>query len=602
MEPLIRLIDKNIEHQLTGRIVTIGSSPECHLKLPGVPGRAAHLLFGQGVYTLHRLTPEIVISVDDAEIGAKGVVLRHGSEIRIGGSRMEYLEHGGSESNDASTPLRGDGSADLLQELIGIAVSLLRSRDEALFDALAASVSRLLRGDGARIVIDGNDGQECQTIARYPKSVGLDRFSNRAIRWAREASHTVLMHEDAWRSAETSMRSLEKNLVASIMCAPLKHGDAITGYLYIDRIDDADPFTEEDRRFCDALLPLFSEIIINYQERREQQTTIARLQSQRMAPSGGMLFESECMVRLVALATRLAGTDSPVLITGETGTGKELLARFVHDQSSRSSGPYKAINCGAIPENLIESELFGHEKGAFTGAVARKAGLFESAQGGTVFLDEIGELPIHLQVKLLRVLQESEVIRVGGTETIPVDIRIVAATNRNLEAEASSGNFRQDLFFRLNVLTLHLPPLRERGNDVLLLAEYFITRYCQQFGLAHKVLSASAKNALAVYQWPGNIRELENVLQKAILFSESDRLTPESISLRKGAMSSCADGPEGRVTLREARAAAERSAIASTLRRTRGNVSMAGKMLDIDRKWLIKKMEELGIEAGEFRR
>jgi transcriptional regulator with PAS, ATPase and Fis domain len=374
------------------------------------------------------------------------------------------------------------------------------------------------------------------------------------------------------------------------------------GYLYIDRVNNADPFTEDDRSFCDALLPLFSEILINFQEKQQQLETIARLQQQQMAPSGGMLFESECMAQLIALATRLAPTDSPVLVTGETGTGKELLARFVHDHSSRKDKPYKAINCGAIPENLIESELFGHEKGAFTGAVSRKAGLFESAEGGTVFLDEIGELPLHLQVKLLRVLQESEVARVGGTETIPVDVRIVAATNRDLEAEVSEGTFRQDLFFRLNVLTLHLPPLRERGDDVLLLAEFFITRYCQQFGMTQKTLTASARKVLIAYPWPGNIRELENVMQKAILMSDTDRLTAENIAVKKSKSIIESGASENNVTLREARAEAERDAITATLSKTHGNVSLAAKILVIDRKWLIKKMEELDITADRFRK
>jgi len=197
-------------------------------------------------------------------------------------------------------------------------------------------------------------------------------------------------------------------------------------------------------------------------------------------------------------------------------------------------------------------------------------------------------------------LQESEVVRVGGTETIPVDVRIVAATNRNLEAEVTAGAFRQDLFFRLNVLTLQLPPLRKRGDDIILLAEFFITRYTQQFGLNHKTLSAAAKNMLIAYPWPGNIRELENVMQKAILMSETDRLTPDSFSLKKGAVITDIGGEGADITLREARAQAERSVIIATLKKTHGNVSLAGKILEIDRKWLIKKMDELGVAAEEF--
>jgi transcriptional regulator with GAF, ATPase, and Fis domain len=601
MEPLLRSSDAKVSHRVKGRIVTIGSSSECHLKLSGLPDRAAHLLFTKGTYHLHLLRSDCRVLVNDVQADTDGIPLRHGDRIRIGSFDMQFLESE-ERQGEEKVPEKDTGAPVLLKELIGIAVVLLRSRDEALFGSLVASVSRLLRGDGARLVADNEDGGERRTIARYPQSVGLDRFSNRAIDWAREASRTILLHEDSWKGEEVSARSLEKNLVATIMCAPLKRGDTILGYLYIDRVNNADPFTEEDRSFCDALLPLFSEILVNFREKQQQQETIKRLQRQQMAPSGGMIFESECMNELITLATRLSRTVSPVLVTGETGTGKELLARFVHDHSARAEGPYRAINCGAIPENLIESELFGHEKGAFTGAVGRKAGLFESAEGGTVFLDEIGELPLHLQVKLLRVLQESEVVRVGGSGTISVDVRIVAATNRDLESEVASGTFRQDLFFRLNVLTLHLPPLRKRGDDIILLAEYFITRYCQQFGLPQKFLSASARNVLVSHMWPGNIRELENVMQKAILMCETDRLTAGNFSLKKGVTVHDDGTSRSDMTLREARAQAEHAAITETLRKTHGNVSLAGKILEIDRKWLIKKMGELGIRAEDYRK
>ncbi len=600
MIPVLRSLNTNLQQPVTGRIVTIGSSADCHLQLEGVPPRVAHLLYSQGTYMIQRLKQETKVLVNETAVSALGTPLHHGDIIRIGNHQLQYVERADGELNH---PVKSppENSIDRLRELIDTAVLLLRSRDEALFTSLVASVSRLLKGDGARLV-SADDGEvERKTVARYPQSVGLDRFSNRAIEWAREASRTVLMHEDDWKAEAVSGRSLEKNLVASILCAPLKKGDNIIGYLYIDRVNNAASFTEEERSFCDALLPLFSELLVNFQEKRQQQETIARLQEQQLAPSGGMLFESEPMVKLITLAARLARTDSPVLVTGETGTGKELLARFVHDNSSRAEGPYKAINCGAIPENLIESELFGHEKGAFTGAANRKTGLFEAADGGTVFLDEIGELPLHLQVKLLRVLQESEVVRVGGTDTIHVDVRIVAATNRDLEAEVAGGAFRQDLYFRLNVLTLHLPPLRQRGDDILLLAEFFITKYCQQFGLNQKVLSVAAKNMLIAHAWPGNIRELENVMQKAILMSETDRLTPENIALRKGAGGSDVVRGQTDLSLRDVRAAAEREAIAATLSRTHGNVSLAGKILDIDRKWLIKKMDELGIDAKTYR-
>lgn len=600
MIPRLKRVADNLEVAVTGRVFTIGSLPECHLTIPGVPGRAAHLLFGKGTYVLYPLARECAVMVNGERITQAGKTLAQGDRVLVGACELLFMEQDVMVDGADTAGISGGDSA-ILKDLIGIAVSLLRSRDETLFSALVGSISKLLKCDGARLVVDDKENGGRKTIARYPQSVGLDRFSNRAIDWANDAGHTILMHEDDWKSTAAAETSLAKNLIASIMCAPLSRGSAIAGYLYLDRIDSANPFTENDRLFCDALLPLFSEILANFHEKQQQQATIERLQKQQLAPSGGMLFESECMAKLVTLAARLAKTDSSVLITGETGTGKELLARYIHDNSLRATGPYKAINCGAIPENLIESELFGHEKGAFTGAVARKAGLFEAAQGGTVFLDEIGEMPLHLQVRLLRTLQEGEIVRVGGTETLSIDVRIVAATNRDLDEEVSHGRFRQDLYFRLNVLTLHLPPLRQRGDDALLLAEYFIARYCQQFGFEHKALSAAAKNLLLAHTWPGNIRELENAIQKAILFCETTRLVPENFTLGKRGGATAASVVEG-MTLKDARLGAERQVIVATLEKTHGNVSLTGKILDIDRKWLIKKMEEMGIDAARYRK
>lgn len=599
MNPSLVLLQDGTRWEISGKVVTIGGASDCHINLRQLPARAAHLLFSQGAYRLQKLHKEVRVAVNDKQPDASGVELCHNDVITIGSQQFRFL-HDHLENIPNVEQASDSGDTAKLRDLINIAVNLLQSRDETLFDSLVANFCRLLRCDGARLVIYDATSDTRKTIARFPNAVGLDRFSNRAIDWARDAGRTILMHEDEWRTPTSHGESLEKNLIASIMCAPLSLGEKEQGYLYLDRISKASPFTDDDRRFCDALLPLFSGILANFHEKQQQQATIARLQKQS-APSGGILFESACMSQLVNLAQRLAKTDSPVLITGETGTGKELLARFVHDNSSRAGGIYKAINCGAIPENLIESELFGHEKGAFTGAVARKTGLFEAANGGTVFLDEIGEMPLHLQVRLLRTLQESEVVRVGGTETIPVNVRIIAATNRDLENEVNGGTFRQDLYFRLNVLTLHLPPLRQRGDDIILLAEVFINRYCQQFGLAHKTLTSASRNLLISHLWPGNIRELENVIQKTVLLCEADKLTPDDFQLGKTGARLQAIGNDKIITLKDARAEAERQVIITTLIKTHGNVSMAGKILDIDRKWLIKKMEELAIDADTYR-
>jgi len=243
----------------------------------------------------------------------------------------------------------------------------------------------------------------------------------------------------------------------------------------------------------------------------------------------GIIGSSPALREVYKILEKVAPTDSTVLVTGESGTGKELLVRALHKNSKRHSQPFVPINCGAIPRELLESELFGHEKGAFTHAIRSRPGRFELADGGTIFLDEIGEMDLSLQVKILRALQEKEIERVGGTSTKKVDVRVVAATNRDLEIEVAAGRFREDLFYRLNVIPLHLPPLRERGEDVMALAEHFLCGFCKTRERKLMTLGAQAKAMLAGYSWPGNVRELENFMERLSILCEGPQVTPEDL-------------------------------------------------------------------------
>ena len=238
----------------------------------------------------------------------------------------------------------------------------------------------------------------------------------------------------------------------------------------------------------------------------------------------GMIGKSPALGEVFRVVAKVAPTDSTVLVTGESGTGKELLVRAIHANSKRRDKPFVPINCGAIPKELLESELFGHEKGAFTHAIRARAGRFEMADGGTIFLDEIGEMELSLQVKILRVLQEKEFERVGASKTQKVDVRIVAATNRDLEREVTEGRFREDLYYRLNVIPMHLPPLRERGADVMLLANYFLDRFCLKRERERLAVSPQVEAVLLAYPWPGNVRELENVMERVTILTEGDVL------------------------------------------------------------------------------
>jgi DNA-binding NtrC family response regulator len=309
---------------------------------------------------------------------------------------------------------------------------------------------------------------------------------------------------------------------------------------------------------------------------------------------GWLIAESAAMRGVLREAAQVAPTDASVLILGESGTGKEVLTRFIHERSARAGGPLVAVNCAALPENLIESELFGHERGAFTGAVGARAGRFEEAHGGTLLLDEIGEMPLALQPKLLRVLEERRIRRVGGNREIGVDVRVVAATNRPLEEDAHAGRFREDLLYRLNVITLRLPPLRERRDDIAALAERFLADQ----GMAGKRFSPAAMRRLLDHRWPGNVRELRNAVVRAGIVAGGALILPEDLpeSVRTATPSIAADaeGSGGGVLVGDMEAI-QKQAILEALEKTGGNKSHAAKLLGISRRNLIYKLRSWGM-------
>ena len=298
---------------------------------------------------------------------------------------------------------------------------------------------------------------------------------------------------------------------------------------------------------------------------------------------------------------RVSASDSSVLIQGESGTGKELVARTIHQYSNRKNKPFVTVNCGAIPEGILESEFFGHEKGAFTGAHQQKMGKFEFANAGTIFLDEIGEMSPSLQVKLLRVLQEREFERVGGNEKIVVDVRIITATNKNLRQSILEKTFRADLFYRLNVVSIVIPPLRERKEDISLLAAYFRDKFCGKLGIEPKTISKEVLNVLQTYDWPGNVRELENMMEHALVMGNGQVILVEDLPLELIIKPKpyLAEAGAKQETLRAMVKSLEKEAIALTLQKTRGNKLQTAKLLDISRRALQYKIEEYGLENRE---
>jgi len=329
------------------------------------------------------------------------------------------------------------------------------------------------------------------------------------------------------------------------------------------------------------------------------------------AAADAIIGKSNPMQEVYKAIGRVAPTDATVLVRGDSGTGKELVARAIYQHSLRSAKPFLIINCVAIPETLLESELFGYEKGAFTGAVNRRVGKFEQAHGGTVFLDEIGDMPFSIQAKILRLLQERSIERLGGREPIPVDVRIIAATNRDLEAALAQGRFREDLYYRLKVVTLWLPPLKERSQDITLLAEYFLARFAKEMGMGNPGTTAEAKMLLQNYQWPGNVRELANAMQKALIFSRGYPIHPEDVSRAIGGESLAKESGDQqtdeivRQWVRQTLAAGEGKdvfevcmdhfaslIISEALDLTGGNRSRAAKLLGISRPTLLSKIDK----------
>ena len=380
----------------------------------------------------------------------------------------------------------------------------------------------------------------------------------------------------------------------NLACVPMRDREKqIIGVLEV--LNKSAAYTADDVATMDVLATQIVAALTNVREFEALVRSNQELDGQaRLAAR--IVGESPPIVALRGTIDRVARTDLPVLILGESGTGKDVVARALHYSSARQQHPYIPINCAAIAETLIESELFGHEKGAFTGAHETRAGKFEAASGGTLFLDEIGDLSANGQAKLLRVLEEKVVYRVGGTAPIQVDTRVVAATNRNLADSVRSGKFREDLFYRLTVVTLDLPPLRERRDDVMVLAEHFLLQFCKDAGRKPLKFSPEARKRLEQHEWPGNIRELRNLLERVAYLCQSERVEAGDLAIIQRASKDQAN-PYGEMTLAEASDAFQRDHIQYAINRAKGNMSEAAKLLGLHRPNLYRKMKLLGMEV-----
>ena len=581
-------------YHLHKKITSVGSGPDNDIVLPDplVPdGYAIH--FDGQTYTV--FAPKKTEFVVNGKKRSKHK-LTHDERLVIGSCDLRFAmvdEIAPVEAEAANTV----ADIDAYSKLFEFSDRLMHVRDlTELLDTLMDAVIEITNADKGFLILAEGETLDIKVARNLNKENIADAVSQlsdsiiaKVVRSRKPVIISDAMHDDEFAAAKSVMHLR----VSSVICVPLLDRGRLLGLIYVGNDSIRDLFQEQTLRVLtvfasQAALIVANALLLN-ELRHDNKRLNDRLEQYRF---GEIVGTSPPMQQVFRKVEKIAPTDISVLITGETGTGKELIAREIHNRSPRAGKPFVTINCGAIPENLLESELFGHIKGAFTGAVANKQGKFQAADGGTLFLDEIGEMPIELQVKLLRAIQEKVVFRVGDTRPETCDIRILAATNRNLEAEIAGGRFREDLYYRLNVVNVELPPLRVRGDDVLVIARYLLSRYSREYDAKVKGLSPNAAVAIRKHNWPGNIRELENRIKKAIVLCESTVIGPDDLGLTGDVLPQI-------LTLAEAKEKFQREYINEVLALNNGNRTKTARDLGVDPRTVFRHLEKESEDGGE---
>jgi Nif-specific regulatory protein len=547
------------------------------------------------------------------DVPVKTRLLEHGDRVRIGDSQFLFLAHEGdamSKSSDvtldeaqvisgSTVQFRFDHAINLMARdlsalmKVSTTINSIRGLDD-LLERLVELLFEVVPAERGAILLTDEGSVETSLV------FGLDRAQgkNQAVKVSRTIVQQVLrdgvalLANDGAAKSSHASESLALTRAHSVMCVPLLIFDRKLGVLYLDTTRARDQFNRDHLQLVAAIASISAVAIENARRFQWLETENERLLSD-VNIEHNMIGESPAMQRVYHFISKVAPTNATVLITGESGTGKELAARAIHRNSKRAQKPFMAVNCAALTESLLESELFGHEKGSFTGALAQKKGRLEIADGGTIFLDEIGELTPPLQVKLLRVLQEREFERVGGSTTIKVDLRLIAATNKNLEEAIEAGLFRQDLFYRLNVVSLEMPALRDRREDIMLLANYFADKYSAKCNRRLKGFSAEARNFLTAYDWPGNVRELENAIERSVVLGTTDLILPEDLP---EAVVEAELSPTMTVRYHEAVLQAKKQIILDAIEQGNGNSTVAANLLGVHPNYLHRLIQNLHLK------
>jgi transcriptional regulator with GAF, ATPase, and Fis domain len=551
------------------------------------------------------------------DVPVKRRTLQHGDRLRIGDSQFLFLMHDGEVSSKSSEIQFHDEhvvSGSTLQVRFNDALYLM-ARDlsalmkvsttinairgvEELQKTLLELLFEVVPADRGAILLTNNNGEAPDS--EFASVFGLDRMRgpDQSIRVSRTITGAVLKQAESLLINNAEAKGLEAPSIVedrpvSILCVPLIMLDRTLGVIYLDTKEPETVFDKDHLQLVSAISAITAVAIENARHIEwlvsENQRLIADFDIEH-----NMVGESIPVRGVLQFISKVAPTDATVLLSGESGTGKELAARAIHQNSKRADKPFMAVNCAALAESLLESELFGHEKGSFTGALAQKKGRLEIADGGTVFLDEIGELSPTLQVKLLRVLQEREFERVGGTRTIKIDIRLITATNKNLEEAVNDGSFRQDLYYRLNVVSLEMPPLRERTSDIPLLANYFARKYGDKCNRRITGISTEAQARLAIYDWPGNVRELENALERAVVLGTTEHILLEDLPDSVLESETRATAPATRY--HDAVAQTKKQIILNAMQQTNGSFTEAAKILGVHPNYLHRLIRNLNLK------
>ncbi len=578
------------EVALVKRITSVGRDEENDVTIPdpALPRTAFHIHFDGKDYNL--------ATHDAADVTVNGKRraawrLGAGDRIRVAASELLF-----DLAPRAPAPGRSQAGQRLLalDTLVRFSERLLGATDvPRLLEDLVDALLEVTHADKGFLILlqDGEPSvRAARNVARETIEGALERVSDSIIQRVVETRRPLVvadaLHDAAW-SGSSSVVNLK---LCSVMCAPLmQKGDAF-GVIYLGNDSVVSLFDERSLEVLTVFAAQASLLVQNallLDSLRRENVVLKEAVSAKQY--GDLIGSGASMREVYRRIEKVAATDVSVLVTGETGTGKEIVAREIHRRSPRNAGAFVAVNCGAIPEPLLESELFGHVRGAFTGAVTTRVGRFQAAHGGTLFLDEVGDMPAALQVKLLRALQERAVTKVGDTRPEPVDIRVIAATNRVLEDEIRKGAFREDLYYRLNVVSIPLPPLRDRGDDVVVIARWFLQKYGKEFASRVRGFTPSALVAMRKYAWPGNIRELETRVKKAVVLADRALVSAEDLDLRPEIL-------EPILPLALAKEEYQKRYINEVLERNGGNRTKTAKDLGVDPRTIFRHLERLEAE------